>query len=312
MFSKVYNLLRNTPIMVQLESYNPETLEIIESIEGTSPQDVHQIVAQQKKAQEAWAQLNVSDRIRLLRKVPEEIQKNIDRIAKVLVVEIGMPTSEARGSTLKLVDRINFFLENSEPHLEPETLDILGDYVNEVHHHPVGIVACIMPWNHPFTIPFWSIIPALIAGNAVIYKPSELAILVGRELNDLMQAADLPPNIFRTVYGDGNLGRVVMQSDIDMVSFSGTIKAGKKVYAGAAAAMKKVILENGGKDAALIDQDADLEQVVDQLLIGSLRHSGQLCSSIKRVYTHSKIYRQLIERLEEGIKKIIEWYESHY
>ena len=95
-----------------------------------------------------------------------------------------------------------------------------------------------------------------------------------------------------------------MQSDIDMVSFSGTIKAGKKVYAGAAAAMKKVILENGGKDAALIDQDADLEQVVDQLLIGSLRHSGQLCSSIKRVYTHSKIYRQLIERLEEGIKKI--------
>ena len=115
MFSKVYNLLRNTPIMVQLESYNPETLEIIESIEGTSPQDVHQIVAQQKKAQEAWAQLNVSDRIRLLRKVPEEIQKNIDRIAKVLVVEIGMPTSEARGSTLKLVDRINFFLEQIIP-----------------------------------------------------------------------------------------------------------------------------------------------------------------------------------------------------
>jgi len=277
-----------------MKSFNPFTGKVIGEIPETTPQDLERIVNAGREAYIEWSNLPIEQRTTFLQVLPELTIHSINSISDTLVAETGMPITEAEGSTRKLTQRMEFLIKNSPAYLQEEKTILSDDKINIVSYEPIGLIGCIMPWNHPFTIPFWSIIPALIAGNVVLYKPSELTPLVGRQIDDLMSKLQLPNGVFSTVYGDGQLGRLISaHPNVRMISYAGSIRIARKVYSEASENIKKLVLENGGKDALIVGDYKDKEYLAEQILVGSLRHAGQLCSSVRRVYIPEKDYEEI-------------------
>lgn len=272
-----------------LNSYNPFNNQVLREYQITSKQKLDEILLNTKEAREEWLNKDINQRSIAISKLSESIMTNLDEIATNIVSETGMPISEAYSSTKKLVDRIDFLCDKTPLFLEPEIHDLKDGRTNMITYNSIGTVSCIMPWNHPFILPFWSIVPALIAGNSVIYKPSELTPLVGETISKLFSDLELPDYLFSTVYGDGKLGRDISSSNgINMISFAGSVKVAKKVFAQASQNMKRLVLENGGKDALIIGEYDNKQEVASEVLKGAFRHAGQLCSSVRRVYILEK------------------------
>ncbi len=285
-----------------LQSHNPFTGKIIGEVPETEPQSLKELLALGKKSQAFWSMLSLEERSVKLERLPQLIEERIDQIVDVLIEEAGMPKSEAKSSTTKLLDRIQFLTAKCPIFLKGEEVNLNDGRVNRVAYQPVGTVAAIMPWNHPFMIPFWTFVPALIAGNNVIYKPSELTPFVGREIEQIFSQLELPDWLFSTVYGDGRIGRYLSSAaEVNMVSFAGSVRVGMNIYQEAAGNMKRLILENGGKDALVVGHCKDPKKVTEQILLGFLRHAGQLCSSVRRVYVIESQYEQYLELLRMKI-----------
>ncbi|MBI2112688.1 aldehyde dehydrogenase [Candidatus Woesearchaeota archaeon] len=286
-----------------LKSYNPFTDELIGEVSKTTITQLDQCLDKGKVAQAEWSKFSLEERASRLKPLASLVNARLSDIIETLVREAGMPINEARSSTTKLIDRIKFLVEKSPEYLQSEDIDLKDGRINRVLYQPIGTVAVIMPWNHPFMIPFWTIIPALIAGNNVLFKPSELVPFVGKRIEDLFEELDLPEGLVSTAYGDGKLGRYLSASPyIDMVSFAGSVAVGKKIYREAAENMKRLILENGGKDALIVGNYTDKEKAADQILVGFLRHAGQLCSSVRRVYIVEREYEEYLKILKDKIK----------
>jgi|SRR3989344_10819 len=285
-----------------LRSYNPFTGKIIGEIPETELKSLEEILASGKGSQLLWSKLPLEERSARLERLPKLIEERISQIVDVLIEEVGMPKNEAKSSTTKLLDRIKFLTTKCPEFLKSEEVSLKDGRVNRVAYQPVGTVAAIMPWNHPFMIPFWTFVPALIAGNNVVYKPSELTPLVGREIEQIFSKLDLPDGLFSAIYGDGKIGRYLSSAaEVNMVSFAGSVRVGMNIYQEAAGNMKRLILENGGKDALVVGHCKDNEKVTEQILLGLLRHAGQLCSSVRRVYIVEDQYEQYLELLKNKI-----------
>jgi len=272
-----------------IKSYNPFNNQILGEYQITSKEKLDEILLNTKDSRKEWLSRDINQRSKVVSKLSENIINNLDEIATNIVSETGMPISEAYSSTRKLVDRIDFLCDKTPLFLEPEIHDLKDGRTNMITYNSIGTVSCIMPWNHPFILPFWSIVPALIAGNSVIYKPSELTPLVGETISKLFSDLEMPDYLFSTVYGDGKLGRDISSSNgINMISFAGSVKVAKKVFAQASQNMKRLVLENGGKDALIIGEYDNKQEVASEVLRGAFRHAGQLCSSVRRVYILEK------------------------
>ncbi|MFH0701333.1 MAG: aldehyde dehydrogenase family protein [Candidatus Woesearchaeota archaeon] len=285
-----------------LISYNPYTGKIIGEVPETELSSLEEIFALGKRSQSLWSKLPLEQRSSRLEQLPNLIIERINQIVDVLIEEAGMPISEARSSTTKLIDRIKFLTVKCPEFLRNEEVNLKDGRLNNTTYQPVGTVAAVMPWNHPFMIPFWTFIPALIAGNNVIYKPSELTPFIGKEIEEIFSKLGLPEGLFSTVYGGGKMGRYLSSAaQVNMVSFAGSVRVGMNIYQEAAGNMKRLILENGGKDALVVGHCKDSEKVTEQILLGFLRHAGQLCSSVRRVYVVEDQYEKYIELLKERI-----------
>jgi acyl-CoA reductase-like NAD-dependent aldehyde dehydrogenase len=287
-----------------LRSYNPYTNETIRDFAETSIHECDGAIRKTLDSEHIWKELTLDQRAAALKPLPSLIRAKSAEIADTLVNEIGMPVKEALSSTQKTADRIELLIEQAKSCLQPQEIKLADNWVNIVSHHPLGLVGCIMPWNHPFSIPFWSIVPALMAGNGVVYKPSELTPSTGAVIDSLFASLALPENLMTTVYGEGSLGRHISAAPtIDMISFAGTIAIGQKIYQEASVNMKRLILENGGKDALIVGTVNNPEAAADGILMGSLRHAGQLCSSVRRVYILNDSYDAFVDILLNKIKQ---------
>lgn len=287
-------------------SFNPYNNEKIGEYEETSVENLDLILKKSINSRKDWSKLDFQSRARILSELSLLITTDLDNLVRDIVLETGMPISEARSSTTKLVDRINFLCEMSPEYLNPEVFDLKDGRLNQVHYTPVGSVGCIMPWNHPFIIPFWSIVPALIGGNSIIYKPSELTPKVGELVNNLFTNLDLPEGLFQVIYGDGKLGREIASSSlIDMISFAGSVGVGKNIFQECSNNMKRMILENGGKDSLIIGEYSDKEKLANQVLQGAFRHSGQLCSSVRRVYILESELSEYLDLLNTNVSNYV-------
>jgi acyl-CoA reductase-like NAD-dependent aldehyde dehydrogenase len=285
-----------------MTSYNPYTNEELGEFEETSKSELEEILSSSKKARNEWSSLSLRERADILRLLPPTIINNTEKILAALVNEVGMPITEARTSTHKLLDRIEKTIDLGEACLVPSTNLIDKKTTNIVSYRPIGTVACIMPWNHPFTIPFWSIVPALLAGNAVVYKPSELTPMVGTVLNETIKSAGLPDGIFQLALGDKQLGGyLALSENVQMISFAGSTVVGVRIYEAAAHTVKRLILENGGKDALIVGKYKNRKILVKNILSGAFRHSGQLCSSVRRVYVLDEDYESLVSDMVNSI-----------
>lgn len=291
-------------IMETIISKNPATGEILRQLDQTPLEAIPAMVSQARSAQREWGQLNPSQRTKYFINAREYILDNVDAIADLISQENGKPRFEAIvNDILPTLDLLTQYSKRAPRLLKKRKipLRLMKHRRSEIHFWPKGVVVIIAPWNYPFSIPFGEIALALMAGNAVIFKPSEVTPLIGLKIAEIFEHACIPRNLLQVVVGDAKRGAALVESDIDKVCFTGSVATGKKVMAAAAKNLTPVVLELGGKDPMIVMPDADLDYATSAALWGGFSNSGQACASVERIIVHESIHDAFVSRLKDKL-----------
>jgi acyl-CoA reductase-like NAD-dependent aldehyde dehydrogenase len=287
---------------------NPATLEKISTVPVAALADVKLAVERARKTQLAWSQTSTTERARLFYRLRDLLLDEGDRLADVLTAESGRPRSEVFGSELfYLCDAIGVWAKKGPQFLRPEKIrphfPLLKFKKVTVEYTPRGVIGVISPWNFPLTMTLGEALPALMAGNAVVIKPSELTPLTAIFGAELVVKAGFPENLVQVVPGYGATGEALIDC-ADMIAFTGSVETGKKVMRRAAERLIPVSLELGGKDPMIVLKDANLDRAAGACVWGALMNSGQICTSIERVYVEAPVYQNFVDKLVERVRAI--------
>jgi acyl-CoA reductase-like NAD-dependent aldehyde dehydrogenase len=284
----------------KIVSTNPATGEVLRAFESASEAEVQAAVARARKAQAAWDEMGVRRRIAILRDFQGHLHQRKKEVAQLVTREEGKPYVEALlTEVLVVLDAARLLIDNAYqwlrdqpvPHGNLAMKTKSGRLVREAY----GVIGIISPWNYPFSIPATESLAALVAGNAVVLKPSEFTSLTAIELASLMHDAGVPREIFQVIVGDGATGAALTNSAIDKLVFTGSVPTGKRIAQSAAARLLPVVLELGGKDPMLVLQDADIEIAARGAVWGAFVNAGQACLSVERCYVHRSLYEPFLE-----------------
>jgi succinate-semialdehyde dehydrogenase/glutarate-semialdehyde dehydrogenase len=286
-----------------LTPVDPATLEPVGTVEVTQPEAIPEIVAEARLVQRRWAESAHDERRALLVRVAHFLLDSADDLAATVTAETGKPVLEAYTAELFLaLEQLRWTAANAERVVGGERVRFTQPYLRHKRgrllYEPHGAVAVIAPWNFPFGIPFTQTIAAVVAGNAVIVKPSELAPLSGAWVERAFEAAGAPAGLVRVAQGDGSTGEELVRArGIAKVFFTGSTAVGRDVALAAGERLCPVSLELGGKDAMLVFEDADLDRAVEGALWGSFSNCGQTCASVERIYVARDLYQPFVEEL---------------
>jgi succinate-semialdehyde dehydrogenase/glutarate-semialdehyde dehydrogenase len=281
-------------------SRNPATGQVLGEVPVASADDVRAAVARARVAQRDWARVPVRERARRVLAFRDEITTRAEEVIDLIVREGGKTRSEALGMELVVVvDLATYFARRAEKILaaQPISMHLLKNKKSYVHFVPRGVVGVIAPWNFPFSIPLGETFMALIAGNGVVLKPSEVTPLIALKAKELYDACGLPRDLFQVVTGRGATGAAIIESGVDQVVFTGSVGTGKKVAAACGERLIPCIVELGGKAPAIVCADADLERTANALVWGAFANSGQVCASVERVYAHEAVHDELVKKV---------------
>ncbi len=294
----------------RVSSVNPATGDVLREFECASESDVRMAVARARAAQARWAEIGVRKRIAVLREFQHELQAKKSEIAEAIAREAGKPVAEALTTeVLVVLDAAQFLIENAYRLLREEPVPH-GNLATKLKRgrllrEPYGVVGIISPWNYPFSIPATGTLAALVAGNAVVLKPSEFTSLVALQLESLLHSAGVPRDLFQVAVGDGATGAALIHSGIDKLVFTGSVATGKRIAAAAGERLLPVVLELGGKDPMLVLDDADLDVASSAAVWGAFLNAGQTCLSVERCYVHRSLYEEFLRSCVEKTKKLI-------
>ena len=293
--------LTTTPETHMFNDVDPATGATIAQVPAAGPEEVFAAVAKARAAQPAWAARPFSERDDLLRSVMERVGARANDLAMVITREMGKPVAEARKEVEGCALGADRALNEIERALETEVHRADGNETR-VERHPLGVVAVITPWNFPVLMPIEILLPALAAGNTVVFKPSEHVPLVGAALAECFTEI-LPSGVLEPVLGAGETGAELVAADVDMIGFVGSRVTGKRIMQSASGELKRLVLELGGKDPLIVFEDADLAAAADCVVTHSLRNTGQVCCSVERVFVAESVadeFEQLVlERASE-------------
>lgn len=290
----------------QLNSLNPSrNYEVIGNVDISSSDEIRQKVVDAHAAQPGWAKLDFKGRNEILEQLFQEFKKRKDEIGTMVSQEMGMPASIR--DKVDLTDAglvyMRGYLDFAEQWLAPQKIYEDNKEIHYMFFEPRGVVASSVPWNFPFCNFIWGVMQNLVVGNTVIFKHSEECPLTGKLLEDIIQSVGLPKGVFNQVYGDGSsVGEVIMNSQIDMIYFTGSTKVGKHLYQIAASKLIPVVLELGGSAPAIVFEDADLDNTIELLYFNRYANSGQTCDGLKRLIVHKSIINKVVDKL----KKLLE------
>jgi acyl-CoA reductase-like NAD-dependent aldehyde dehydrogenase len=292
-----------------ISSVNPATGEPLRTFGCASTVEVQEAVARAHVAQKKWNALGVAKRVGMLRRFQRALHEKRSQVARVITAEAGKPRVEALLTEVMVVlDACRFLAANAYPLLKAQTVPhgslAMKTKVGHLRREPYGVVGIISPWNYPFSIPSTETLAALVAGNAVVLKPSELTSLCALELRKLLDEAGLPADVFQVVLGDGATGAALMESDIQKLIFTGSVATGKRVAQTAAGRLLPVVLELGGKDPMIVLDDADVEIAASGAVWGAFVNAGQACLSVERCYVHRTLYENFVELCAERTAKL--------
>jgi succinate-semialdehyde dehydrogenase/glutarate-semialdehyde dehydrogenase len=284
----------------KVTSVNPATGETLREIECASDVEVHAAVSRARRAQAAWSDRGIVARTALVRKFQRLLHERKSEIATLISREAGKPYAEALTTEVIVVlDAARFCIENAYEFLRDEALPhgnlAMKTKAGRILREPYGVIGIISPWNYPFSIPATETLAALVAGNAVVLKPSELTSLVALELASLLHDAGIPKDVFQVVVGDGATGAALLNSQIDKLIFTGSVSTGKRIAHAAASRLLPVVLELGGKDPMLVLQDADIDVASSGAVWGAFVNAGQTCLSVERCYVQRRLYEPFLE-----------------
>jgi len=290
--------------MATLEITNPATGKRIQTIASDDAASIRRKYQSARDAQRAWAAVPLRQRLRATEVFRAGIVRQTEVLARTLTEETGKPITQARNELKGLLPRLDFFLAETPRALRRETvLDDRRQKVTEtIAHEPLGVIANISAWNYPYFVGSNVFIPALLAGNAVLYKPSEFATLTGLHIARLLHDSGVPNDAFIPIVGTGDVGAAMLQLPINGVFFTGSVRTGKKIARAMAGRMVKVQLELGGKDPVYVCDDVDVASTAAAIADGAFYNTGQSCCSVERVYVHQSIFDRFTAAFVETVK----------
>lgn len=289
-----------------LEVRSPLDRSVLATLPVDGPDEVRAAVARARDAQAEWARVPPRDRARRMRAVARMLDARGDELAASVRRETGKPPTEALAEVVVSVDLIRYYARVAPRHLRPRRVSTgwILTKAGTVERVPHGVIGAITPWNYPLILVLDCVTPALFAGNAVVVKPSELTPLTALLVPSLLEEAGIPKDLVQVVTGDGSTGRALVQGGVDRVVFTGSTPTGRKVMEAASATLTPVTLELGGKDPAIVLEDADLERAARGIVFGALFNAGQTCISVERVYVVRPVYEPFVERVAELVRAL--------
>ena len=282
---------------------NPATEEVFAQCPAASMEQVEQAVAAARAAFPAWRDTPREQRNALIHKMGDAIEAHIDELAELLTREQGKPLANAREQ--EVMPSVAWCRAVTGLDLPVKVLEDTAEFRSELHHRPMGVVAGITPWNYPLNTAVWKILPAIATGNTVVIKPSPYTPLTTLRLGEIIRDI-FPPGVINIIAGGNEIGqRLSEHPDINKITLTGSVATGTKVMASAALRhLKRVTLELGGNDVAIVMPDVDIAEVVAPLFWFSFLNTGQVCIAIKRLYIHEDIFEPLSAALVEYAKHI--------
>ena len=282
---------------------NPATQELITTVVADDQQSIEQKVNSLRAGQKKWAAISLAERVAIIRRFAELLQTNIETCASVLTSEVGKPLQQAKNEVNGACARIEWLTANASKYLSEEWMVESGATREKIVYEPLGIVCNISAWNYPYLVGTNVFVPALLAGNAVIYKPSELSTLTGMEIEKHLHAAGVPENVFQIAVGAKEVGELLLEADLDGYFFTGSYATGKYIYERVSKKMKPCGLELGGKDPLYVTDDVtDIPTIAANTADGAFYNNGQSCCSVERIYVHEKCYDAYVAAFVAEVK----------
>ncbi len=289
------------------DSLSPRNGDVVGTHPVHTTEEVEETVARAREAATWWAALTFAERAERLNSWKGVLTRRIAQLADVVHQETGKPHSDATLEAALALDHIAWAAKNAGKVLRRRKRSsgmVMANVGATVEYLPLGVVGVIGPWNYPVFTPLGSISYALAAGNAVVFKPSELTPGVGQWLAATFAEVVPEHPVFQVITGRGETGAALCRAGVNKLAFTGSTATGKKVMAACAETLTPVLIEAGGKDAFLVDSDADLEAAADAALWGACANAGQTCTGVERIYVHDSVYDEFLARLLDKAKEV--------
>lgn len=283
-------------------AHNPATEAVIAQVPDADPADLDRAVAAARAAFPAWSALPVEERQRYVGRIGDVIEAHYEQFLHLLTKEQGKPRA---GAEWEIGGSIYWCREIATQSLPVKLVDKTDTRTVETYHVPLGVVGGITPWNFPVLLAVWKIAPALVAGNTMVLKPSPFTSLCTLKLGELLRDV-LPAGVLNVVSGGNALGeQLVKHPDVNKISFTGSTATGRRIMETASGNLKRITLELGGNDPAIVLPDVDVEETARQLFWAAFQNSAQFCVAAKRLYIHEDIYDALAQALVEYARTVV-------
>jgi acyl-CoA reductase-like NAD-dependent aldehyde dehydrogenase len=288
--------------MNTLAIYNPANGQLITTLPADDATSVATKTAAARVAQPAWAATPMAERKACIERFRSGVVRDLESLAVTMTRETGKPVKMSRNELNGLLGRIDFFLKELELSVATETVFEDGGMREQIQHTPLGVVANISAWNYPWFVGCNVIVPALLTGNAVVYKPSEYATMTGLEIARLLHEAGVPREVMVCLVGAGAVGAALLEQPVDGVFFTGSVATGQRIALAVGNKFIKLQLELGGKDPTYVCEDADPKAAAESLADGAMYNTGQSCCSVERIYVHEKIHDAFVAAFVDTVK----------
>jgi acyl-CoA reductase-like NAD-dependent aldehyde dehydrogenase len=288
--------------MPTLDIFNPATGALLAQLPADDAASVATKYLASRQAQPAWAATPLATRKNCVLKFRAAVLAELQDLARVMTLETGKPIQMSRNELNGLLGRIDFFVAEVDALLATQTVYAEGGMTEQIQHVPLGVVANISAWNYPWFVGCNVILPALLTGNSVLYKPSEFAAQTGLAITRLLHEAGVPQAVMTCLIGQGDVGAALLAHAVDGVFFTGSVATGAKIAQAAGQRFIKLQLELGGKDPTYVCDDADPKTAAESLADGAMYNTGQSCCSVERIYVHEKTYDAFVAAFVETVK----------
>ena len=290
--------------MNSLSVFNPADGELITSLPADDPESLAAKAAAARRAQPDWAATPLAQRKDCIARFREAVVREREDLARTLTQETGKPIRVSRNELDGLLPRLDFFLQQVDAAIAPEPVLTEGPWREQIEHLPLGVLAHVSAWNYPWFVGCNVLVPALLTGNAVLYKPSEFATLTGLAITRLLHEAGVPRDVLACVVGAGEVGAPLLAQPLDGVFFTGSHATGLRIAQALAGRLVKLQLELGGKDPSYVCDDADPRAAAESLAEGAMYNSGQSCCAVERIYVHEAVHEAFVAHFVEAVRRL--------
>lgn len=293
-----------TTLTTNLVSTNPsKNYESLGEVPFSTLEEVQKKVAEAHEAKTIWRDLGLEGRISLLRIILNHFDQDKEELAQLLSKEMGKPIKEARDEIDYGLKYFRSYLDHAKTDLRSETTFEDGTEIHQVHREPYGVAAVIVAWNYPFVNFVWQCGENLVVGNTIVFKHSEETPLFGKAIEERM-VKHLPKGVFSEVYGDGKVGQMLVEQNVDLICFTGSSKAGVKITELAAPRLIKTNMELGGSSPGIVFEDADIDEILPAIIYKRFSNCGQMCDALKRLIVHESKVDELVTKLKSRLQEL--------